>query len=98
MSTVSNRAQGFKNISSEELDDGLKNISVKGPSFVNAEPRDLPSLSLLVKACLQHSINQLKYKNIPKDIMNKFKRGMAGVIEGSKRGSEEVSTVKRFLK
>ena len=63
------------------MNDGLKNIPEKGPSFVNAEPKHLPRLSLLAKASLQHATDQLKRQNIPDNAINEFKGGMARVIE-----------------
>ena len=87
--STSNKPQGFKNISSQALNDGLKNILEKGPSFVNAEPKHLPRLSLLAKASLQNATDQLKRQNIPDNAINEFKGGMARVIEeGNKHGKK----------
>ena len=68
-------------MSSQALNDGLGNILEKGPSFVNAEPKHLPRLSLLAKASLQHAADQLKRQNIPDNAINEFNGGMARVIE-----------------
>jgi hypothetical protein len=71
------------------LNDGLKNILEKGPSFVNAEPKHLRRLSLLAKASLQHATDQLKRPNIPDNAIKEFKGGMACVIEeGNKHGKK----------
>jgi hypothetical protein len=83
------KPQGFKNISSETLDDKLTNVLEKGPSFVNAAPRDLPRHSLLAKASLQRAMDQLKAQNVPESALSEFKGGMSRVIEeGNKKGSK----------
>ena len=83
-----NKPQGFKNLSSETLDNQLIKILEKGPSFVNAEPNDLPKLSLLAKASLQRLTDQLKDLNVCESTLNEFKGGMVRVIEeGKKYGS-----------
>jgi hypothetical protein len=46
------KPQGFKNLSKETLDTDLINVLNKGPSFVNAEPKELSKLCLLAKANL----------------------------------------------
>ena len=57
-----NKPQGFKNMSSTTLDNQLTNMLDKGPSFVNANLKDLPKHSLLAKASLQRVTDRLKGK------------------------------------
>ena len=53
--------QSFQNLSSEVLDRGL-NVRVlnKGPSFVNAEPKNLPMFCLKARASLQSATDRLR--------------------------------------
>ena len=57
------------------------NILEKGPSFVNADPKELTKLCLLSKASLQLVTDQLKRQNVSETALNEFKGGVARVID-----------------
>ncbi|CAB4029867.1 Hypothetical predicted protein, partial [Paramuricea clavata] len=67
------KPQGFKNLSKETLDTDLINVLNKGPSFVNAEPKDLSKLCLLAKANLQLVTDKLNQEDVPENAINEFK-------------------------
>jgi hypothetical protein len=60
--TTESKPRGFKNLSSETFDSKLQNILDKGPSFVNAEPRELPKLCLYYRKPVYNSL-QIDFKN-----------------------------------
>ena len=72
-------------MSSTTLDNQLTNMLDKGPSFVNANPKDLPKHSLLAKASLQRVTDRLKNLNVCQSSLNKFKGRMARIIEENKK-------------
>ncbi|CAB4034108.1 Hypothetical predicted protein, partial [Paramuricea clavata] len=81
ITTTESKPQGFKNLSSETFDSKLQSILNKGPSFVNAEPWELPKLCLLSKASLQLTTDRLQEQNIPDSAINEFRGGIARIIK-----------------
>ncbi|CAB4026674.1 Hypothetical predicted protein, partial [Paramuricea clavata] len=68
-------------MSTEHLEPQLTNILHNGPSFVNAEPKELPKRCLLSKASLQRATGRLKEEYIPESALNELTGGMTRIIE-----------------
>ena len=63
----------FQNLSSEVLDRGLVRVLNKGPSFINAEPKNLPMFCLKARASLQSATDRLKGKWQQKFLLSHLK-------------------------
>lgn len=88
--------EGFKNLSTESLDENLTAILNKGPSFVNAEPKRLPKLCLTSRASLQLAADKLKEQNESESTINEFKGGIARIIDTCEQSGKEVLKTKQL--
>ena len=73
--------QGFKNPSTHDLDPKLVAVLNKGPSYVNADPKQLTKTCLPSRASLQTTIDKLEEHLIPTNTINEFSGGLARIIE-----------------
>ena len=83
----------FQNLSSEVLDRRLVRVLNKGPSFVNAEPKNLLMFCLKARASLHSATDRLKEQSIPECAMNELKGGMV-INECEQLGPEVLKTKK----
>jgi hypothetical protein len=90
--TTESKPQRFKNLSSDTFDSKLQSILNKGPSFVNAGPRELPKLCLLTKSSLQLTTDRLQEQNIADSAINEFKGGIARIIKECEKFGSRVLT------
>ena len=80
--------QGFKNLSTHELDPKLVAVLNKGPSYVNADPKQLTKTCLLSRASLQTTIDKLEEQLTPTYAINEVSGGLARIIDkGEKTGT-----------
>ncbi|XP_068713298.1 fibronectin type III domain-containing protein-like [Montipora foliosa] len=73
--------QGFKNLSSHDIDPKLVAVLNKGPSYVNADPKQLTRTCLLSRASLQTTIDKLEEQGISTNAINEFTGGIARIID-----------------
>ena len=74
-------ATRFKNLSTHDLDPKLVAVLNKGPSYVNAVPKQLTKTCLLSRASLQATIDKLEEHLIPTNAINEFSGGLAPIID-----------------
>ena len=78
------------------MDRGLVRVLNKGPSFVNAEPKNLPMFCLKARASLQSATDRLKEQSIPECAINEFKGGIARVINECEQLGPKILKTKKL--
>ena len=73
--------QEFINKSSTDLDPRLVTVLNKGPSYVNADQKQITNTSLLSKASLQAAVDKLEEQKIAKIVLNELSGGISCIIE-----------------
>ena len=63
------------------MDANLITVLNKGPSFVNANPKIVPKLSLTSRASLQLATDKLEQPNISGSVIDEFKGAIAKHID-----------------
>ena len=59
----------------------MTKILNKGPSVVNADPKQLPRTCLLARASLQAAVDKLEAQQLSTNTLNEFKGGIARIID-----------------
>ncbi|XP_068691472.1 uncharacterized protein [Montipora foliosa] len=88
--------QGFKNLSSHDLDPKLVAVLNKGPSYVNADPKQLTRTCLLSRASLQTTIDKLEEQGISTNAINEFTGGIARIIDKCEKTGTKILKSKRL--
>ena len=83
-------------MSTEHLEPQLTNILDNGPSFVNAEPKELPKRCLLSKASLQRATDRLKEEHIPESALNELTGGITRIIEECEKVGAKILNSKKL--
>ena len=88
----------FKNLSKQSLDPKLTEVLTKGPSFVNAEPRNVPRQCLEARTSLQVAIDKLKNNNdTPECAIDDLKGGIIRVNNECERLGPDILKSKRVF-
>ena len=86
---------GFNNLSSQILDPTLTKILNKGPSFVNADSKQIPRTCLLARASLQAAVDKLEAQQLSTNTLNEFKGGIARIIDKCETSGTQILQSKR---
>ena len=88
--------QGFKKLSTHDLDPKLVAVLNKGPSYVNADLKQLTKTCLLSRASLQTTIDKLEEQLIPTNAINKFSGEFVIIIDKSEKTGTTILKSKRL--